>query len=198
MPTLPRLILIGSWALFCLVWVAMAPGAKKDVHRQSIDEREYHGMALIAGIVFTLLPLHGPFRDAQGPIALAMRPMTPDSMVLQWASALAALAGLSLALWSRLALGRNWSARVAIKDEHELVTSGPYAAIRHPIYSALILLFLAIALAVRAPFSILGLALVIMSCWIKLRGEEEMMSEAFPDAYPAYMARTRRLVPGLV
>lgn len=193
-----RFILIGCWAVFIVVWTVLAFSAKKDVQSQRIDEREFHGMLFIAGIVFTLLPIHGPFRDAQGLIALAMQPIVLDSPALQSASALTALAGLGIALWARLALGRNWSARVVVKDEHELVTTGPYAAIRHPIYTALILLFLATVLAVRAPFSILGLALIMLSFWIKLGAEEEMMSEAFPDAYPAYMARTKRLVPGLV
>ncbi len=198
MATLPHMILIGCWAVFIVIWVALSFTAKQDIHAQKIDEREFHGMPLIAGIVFTLVPVHGPPRDDQGPIVLAMQPLVSDSATLQWTSALVALAGLAIALWSRLTLGRNWSAVVAIKDEHELVTRGPYAVIRHPIYTALILFFLATTLAVRAPFSILGLALVILSCWIKLRGEEEMMSEAFPDDYPAYMARTKRLVPGLI
>ncbi len=64
-------------------------------------------------------------------------PLTP---ALEWASALLALMGLVIAIWARLALGRNWSGMVALKDEHELVTSGPYAVIRHPIYTALICL----------------------------------------------------------
>ncbi len=60
---------------------------------------------------------------------------------------------------------------MALKDEHELVTSGPYAAIRHPIYTALLLLIIGYVLANRTAFALIGLALMMLSCWIKLRGE---------------------------
>ncbi len=108
------------------------------------------------------------------------------------------MAGVLIAIWARFSLGRNWSGVVTLKEGHELVTSGPYAAIRHPIYTALILLFLGTTLLVGTPSASLGLACVIWSCWVKLRQEETLMLLQFPDSYPAYMARTKRLVPGLV
>ncbi len=110
------------------------------------------------------------------------------------AAAGAAALGLAIAVWARIALGRNWSGEITLKEDHELVTSGPYAAIRHPIYTALILLFLGLALYIASAGAWIGLALVILSCWIKLRQEEALMLRQFPDSYPAYMARTRRLV----
>ncbi len=182
MEPLPRLILIGSWALFVTVWIVMAFGAKADVRSQSIDEREPYSIPFVASVVCLLIALHAPLGPDDGIRALFVR-LVPLSSPLQWASALTALAGLAVALWARLSLGRNWSARVALKDEHELITSGPYAAIRHPIYTALLLLIIGYVLANRTAFAIIGLALMMLSCWIKLRGEEEMMTQAFPEAY---------------
>ncbi len=195
--TLPRMILTGCWLIAMAVWLAMAFTAKADIRAQKTEERESYSLLFLASILFTVLPMRGPPPADDGAVAAAFLPLVPDSEALQWTSALIALVGLGLALWARLTLGRNWSAAVAIKQDHTLITSGPYRAIRHPIYTALLLLLLATCLAVRAPFSIAGFVLMALSCWIKLRAEEAMMREAFPEHYPPYAARTKRLVPGL-
>jgi protein-S-isoprenylcysteine O-methyltransferase Ste14 len=194
----PRILLIASWTVFLLVWAVMALRAKPDVVKQTIDERERYSIAFTASLALTVLPLRGPLRPEDGGVAILFSPLFAIGPGLQWTAALIALAGCLLALWARLALGRDWSGMVALKEDHALVTRGPYALVRHPIYTALILLILAAALWVRAGFSFAGLALMILSCWIKLRAEEELLLDYFPDAYSAYMARTRRLVPFLL
>jgi len=196
--SLPTAIVTGSWLVAVIVWCVMAFTAKKDIRSQTIDEREGYGAAFVASLVFTALPLRAPLGPDDRALAWLFAGLVPESPTLQWAGALTAVAGTALALWARFTLGRNWSARVAIKEDHELISTGPYRFIRHPIYTAIIMLILAVALTNRAPLVLAGLALMIVSCWIKLRGEEEMMSEAFPEEYPAYMARTKRLVPWLV
>jgi protein-S-isoprenylcysteine O-methyltransferase Ste14 len=194
---LPLWIVAGSWLLWVLSWVVLAVAAKQDVWKQSIDDRERYSLTFVASLVIMALSLHAPLgpEDGMRPAFARLVPLTPG---IAWASAILALLALILALWARLTLGRNWSGMVALKDEHELVTAGPYRLIRHPIYAALILLVLASAIANRTPLAVIALALMILSCWTKLRAEEEMMSEAFPETYPAYMAQTKRLVPGLV
>ena len=112
-----------------------------------------------------------------------------------WIGAAFVLAGLLFALWARMRLGRNWSAKVVLKKEHELVTQGPYAWVRHPIYTGVLLMVAGTAIAVGTPASLVGLTLVIWSAWIKLRLEEALMLEQFPDTYPAYQQRVKRLVP---
>lgn len=84
---------------------------------------------------------------------------------------------------------------VALKEDHALLTRGPYRLVRHPIYSALLLLILATALWVRAAMSFAALALILLSCWVKLRAEEEIMLRYFPDAYGGYTAQTKRIIP---
>ncbi len=191
--TVAAMILFGSWWAFILFWGAMAVRTKKTVHKQPRGEMRLYMWPLLIGVfVMSGLPRY------LGPLAILARPLAQRTMGLQWAAAGAAALGLAIAVWARIALGRNWSGEITLKEDHELVTSGPYAAIRHPIYTALILLFLGLALFIASAGAWIGLALVILSCWVKLRQEEALMLRQFPDSYPAYMARTRRLVPLLI
>jgi protein-S-isoprenylcysteine O-methyltransferase Ste14 len=190
---LPRAIIVGSWILFMLVWAVMAIGTKKKVHEQPADERRRYTLPLLGALVF----ISGVLRLIP-PLGFLARPLPVPILPLHWTGAVAAVGGLLIAIWARVTLGRNWSGVVTLKQDHELVTAGPYAAIRHPIYTALILLFVGTTLLVASPGALLGLACVIWSCWVKLKQEEALMLQQFPDSYPAYMARTKRLVPGLV
>lgn len=103
--------------------------------------------------------------------------------------------GLIVALWARHALGNNWSARVVLKIDHKLVTRGPYALVRHPIYSGLLLMVTGTATAAGSPVSLLGLLLVMLGACIKLRYEEELMLRAFGESYRAYQRRVKGLIP---
>ncbi len=87
---------------------------------------------------------------------------------------------------------------MTLKEDHALVTGGPYGRIRHPIYTALIMLFLSTFLLFGMIGGAIGIVLVVASCWIKLRQEEALMVGRFPEAYPRYMARTKRLVPFVI
>jgi protein-S-isoprenylcysteine O-methyltransferase len=105
------------------------------------------------------------------------------------------LCGLSIALWARTALGRDWSALSELKQGHELVTTGPYAVVRHPSYSGLLLMFAATAVLWEA-LAVLFLLLVTgIVLGLKLAREETLLAGEFPDRWPAYCARTRRVLP---
>jgi len=195
---LPLVIVAACWTIALAVWGVAALLAKPDVYSQPALEREGFGMLFLAGLLFLIMSFAPDLAPEDGGVAPMFVRLWPLSPPVQWASALIALVGLVLGLWSRVMLGRDWSGRVSLKEDHRLVTGGPYALIRHPIYTALILLVLAVALANRTPMALAAVPLMLLSCWLKLRGEEEMMSEAFPDDYPAYMRRTKRLVPLLV
>lgn len=108
------------------------------------------------------------------------------------------IAGVALAIWSRVILGRNWSSVVQIKRDHELIEAGPYRYIRHPIYTGILLAFIGTAMRegdVRVIFAVL---ILFASFWRKLRMEERLLGETFGDAYAAYRQRTRALIPGLL
>ena len=101
------------------------------------------------------------------------------------------------ALWARATLGTNWSGTVTFKQDHDLITSGPYAFVRHPIYTGMLLMLLGTAIINGHAIGFGVLAFVTLSLWLKAREEEKMMIKHFPDAYPAYKARVRALVPFL-
>jgi protein-S-isoprenylcysteine O-methyltransferase Ste14 len=189
----PVWIVWGSWTLFIIVWAAMAGRNKQTAQRQDRAGMRRYLWPLLIGTLVMALP-HRP----TGPLSVLVVRALPYAPAVRWVGAGAALLGVATAIWARRALGRNWSGDIQLKQDHELVTSGPYALVRHPIYTALILLYAALACQIGTSSALAGLALVILSCWIKLRQEEALMLRTFPDAYPAYMARTRRLVPGLV
>ncbi|HEY1124497.1 MAG TPA: isoprenylcysteine carboxylmethyltransferase family protein [Sphingobium sp.] len=188
------LITFGCWWVFLIVWIAKGRDNKQSVHQQSSAERNRYRVPMITGIIVsTGFPrVFGPPIDIMGKLLWAPNP------VMYVASAAVSVLGLALALWARSALGRNWSYQVTLKQDHELITDGPYAAIRHPIYTAVILLFIGIMLLIPSICAVIGTGLIVWSCWVKLRQEEALMLKQFPDSYPAYMARTKRLVPVLV
>lgn len=109
-----------------------------------------------------------------------------------------AAAGAILAIWSRYLLGRNWSVSVQKKQDHELISNGPYKFVRHPIYSGLLLLFIGNALIVGDYRAIIAVIIVFLSFWYKLRKEERWMTEAFGAAYVEYAKGTRTLVPWIL
>ena len=94
-------------------------------------------------------------------------------------------------------LGRNWSRSVTIKQDHELINTGPYAVVRHPIYTGILTGLLGTAIALSQVRGIIAFALFFIAFWIKLRMEEEWMRSQFGEAYATYARETAALVPYL-
>ena len=116
------------------------------------------------------------------------------SPVLAAVGAVVFLSGLGLALWARVHLGRNWGMPMTERAEPELVTSGPYRFVRHPIYSGILLGMLGTAMATDLYFLVaFGIALAYFSYSATV--EERLLSASFPDAYPRYRAHTKMLIP---
>ena len=108
------------------------------------------------------------------------------------------LAGAAFTVWARITLGRNWSAEVTFKQDHELIESGPYALARHPIYTGLIVM--ALGTAINDGRAI-GFGLFVALCgglWWKARQEERIMTRHFPDAYADYKLRVAAIIPFLL
>jgi protein-S-isoprenylcysteine O-methyltransferase Ste14 len=122
----------------------------------------------------------------------------PRTASVFWIGALLTAVGLGFSAWARVHIGRNWSATVTVKQQHELIRSGPYAIVRHPIYSGILLAFIGSALARGQWRGVLALAIVIVALWRKMRLEERWMSETFGDEYQRYRARTAALIPFLL
>jgi protein-S-isoprenylcysteine O-methyltransferase Ste14 len=103
--------------------------------------------------------------------------------------------GLLFTVWARIVLGRNWSGIVTVKQDHELVTAGPYRWVRHPIYTGLLIAFAGSAIARGEWRGVLAVVIVLAGLWRKLKLEERWMIETFGDAYLRYRAKVRALIP---
>jgi protein-S-isoprenylcysteine O-methyltransferase Ste14 len=103
-------------------------------------------------------------------------------------------AGFAVAVWARVHLGRNWGMPMTVKQDPELVTTGPYAVVRNPIYSGLLLALIGTALAINLTVLV---AVVAVGAYfvVSARVEDRNLAQLFPDTYPAYRDRTKMLIP---
>ena len=175
------------WFCWIFYWIASASGVKRTAQHESVLSRIIHGTPLWIAIILISAPdlgRHGPFA-----------PIWPFSPAVFWLGALVTLAGFAITVWARVTLGRNWSGWVTIKENHELIQTGPYAWVRHPIYTGLILAFLGSALARDQWRGAVAVVLVVIAFRIKLGIEEAWMMRQFGPNYAAYKKRTKMLVP---
>jgi protein-S-isoprenylcysteine O-methyltransferase Ste14 len=121
----------------------------------------------------------------------------PDTAITYGLGLLIVIAGLAFAIWARFYLGRNWSGTVTVKQDHELICSGPYAIVRHPIYTGLLAAMLGTAVVFGEWRGLVAVGFLTAAYLFKLRREERFMVESFPDAYPGYRARVPALIPFL-
>jgi protein-S-isoprenylcysteine O-methyltransferase Ste14 len=175
-----------SWLLLGLVWL---PGYFMSKNTSNVPRRALQipaTLLLIAG--FTLL-LNPGFQVPDMPV-------TPNNALFGIVGVMLDLPGVALAVWARLALGRNWSGIVVtMKQGHELVQTGPYAVVRHPIYTGLLLAVIGTAATEGTFAAYVGVAAIFIAFLIRVAIEEQLMSEQFGEAYQAYRGRTWKLVP---
>jgi protein-S-isoprenylcysteine O-methyltransferase Ste14 len=183
-----RTTLASLWIAWVAYWWLSARGTKANERSESARSRASHVVPLMIAAVLL----------AQPPIATLATRLLPWSQLVYGVGTAMVAIGLSFSVWARLHLGRNWSASVTVKQGHELVQSGPYRIVRHPIYTGLLLALLGTAVA-RG--DVQGLAAVLIACvaiWRKLRLEEQWMQETFGDVYARYRARVAALIPYLL
>jgi protein-S-isoprenylcysteine O-methyltransferase Ste14 len=108
------------------------------------------------------------------------------------------LFGLFVTLWARWTLAGNWSSDVTFKQGHELVRTGPYRFVRHPIYTGLLMMALGTAINAGRLRCWLGIVVVGIGFWIKLKQEERLMLRHFPEQYPAYQKQVKAIVPFVI
>jgi protein-S-isoprenylcysteine O-methyltransferase Ste14 len=181
-----RWLIPGLWLAWVAYWMAAAAGAKHDRRRETLASRFAHLLPLYIAILLLAAPPHAPWATAR---------FLPRSWVFYWIGVTLIAAGLGFSVWARLHIGRNWSAVVTVKQDHELVRSGPYRIVRHPIYSGLLLAFLGTTIARGEWLSLVAVALVVASFLRKIRLEERWMAEQFPGEYPRYRQAVAALVP---
>ena len=183
MPIFNLLVTI-FWVTFFVYWLVSAFGVKKNVRAERTWARSA-GMRILLIVVIILVllfaPLSGFFGYRFGPSVQAVGVVFCG-------------AGIAFAIWARRHLGKNWSGTPSIKEDHELVTSGPYALVRHPIYTGMLAALFGSALVSGvvwfAIFIIFGANFIY-----RVPVEESFMMRLFPEAYPEYKKRTKALIP---
>lgn len=177
------LVILVGWVGFWVYWLAASVGVKTGRTRWGQFAGIRVGIILIVLLLARLKVLRG-------------HTVTHDA-VLEGIGLALFLLGLAVAVWARIYLGGNWGMPMTQKDNPELVTTGPYHLIRHPIYSGILLAMIGTAIAVSVYWLIA--AVVIGGYFIySATVEERYMAERFPDTYPGYKQSTKMLVPFLL
>src|ERR1039458_1072723 len=185
MPVLSSVI-IWIWLAFWAYWFISAFGSKKNAR---LNVKRFAGIRLK---LFVLAIILFRFLNVQN-YSFQNRIATNDQLLLL-AGFILFLLGLGLAIWGRLYLGKNWGMPMSEKQDPELVTSGPYSYIRHPIYSGILAALLGSAIASSifwlTIFAIAGIYFIYSSVI-----EERLMLKQFPKVYPSYKKKTKMLLP---
>jgi protein-S-isoprenylcysteine O-methyltransferase Ste14 len=182
-----RLLVTFPWIVFVVYWLVSAIKTRATREKESFVSRyavlfiEIVGFALIfnhrTGIGFLgnrVVP-----RNLMGPIV---------GTVLTWM-------GIGLAIWARYHLAEYWSARVTIKEGHQLIRTGPYARLRHPIYSGLVLAAIGSALVIDRWRCVFGVCLVLIGYCFKAKKEETMLTQQFGEVFREHQRHTGFLIP---
>jgi protein-S-isoprenylcysteine O-methyltransferase Ste14 len=182
----PALLIDLLWFLWLLYWVVAARTVKPIRQREPVISRLTFLVLSLLGIVLLI----GHFRSGW----LAQRVIGGGWIRYGVAVALV-VAGLSFAVWARRVLGGNWSGTVTVKVDHELVQSGPYQVIRHPIYTGLLVAILGSGLAAGRLYGLLAFVCLLLGLVWKLRVEERLMAAEFGERYARYRASSWALFP---
>jgi protein-S-isoprenylcysteine O-methyltransferase Ste14 len=177
------------WILFFVYWQIKAIGTKTTQRLEPAASRILRVCIFLIAVVLlstTSIPL--PWLYFQ---------LWPQGLWSFWLGAAVTIAGLLFAVWARVYLGSNWSRSVTIKQDHELIITGPYARVRHPIYTGILTGLLGTAIALSEVRGLIALVLFFVAFWIKLRMEEEWMRSQFGETYTTYAHQTAALVPYL-
>jgi protein-S-isoprenylcysteine O-methyltransferase Ste14 len=185
--TLPADIIPACWILFAVIWLLAAATSKRSIYRESGTQRLRYSILLV--VAFLLLT-----KRHRLPYPLDVR-FIPGTETLEWVAGILCIAGLAFCLWARATLGRNWSGTITLKEGHELIERGPYRLVRHPIYTGLLAMFLATAIAFGHVGGFVAVLLAFASFWIKLTDEEKLMRQQFPEQYGSYEQRVKRIIP---
>jgi protein-S-isoprenylcysteine O-methyltransferase Ste14 len=182
-----RVAIPALWIAWVAYWLVAAVNVKRTRWRQPLGSESLHGIPLLLCTILLVSP--------RWPAALTAHVLPIGAALPLIGTALVA-AGLALSVWARIHLGRNWSGKVAVKEDHALVRTGPYRKIRHPIYTGLLVALLGTALAMGEWRGFLALALGLVGILFRVHAEETRMSETFPE-YADYKRESSALVPGV-
>ncbi len=185
----PQIATIFVWMAWVVSWVVAAFWADRAAARPALgQEWLYRVVTFVGGI---LLYYGVRSRAYGGPSHLWT--LGPRA---EWALVGIIVLSLAFTWWARLYLGALWSSSVTKKADHHVVDTGPYAIVRHPIYTGMIAALLAVALQIGTVWALAGVVVMTIGFWIKARLEERFLREQLgAEAYDSYRRRVPMLVP---
>jgi protein-S-isoprenylcysteine O-methyltransferase Ste14 len=180
--------LIGiCWLIFIGVWVAYSLEAKKNIQANGRKRYSFVRLVMITSIIILVFTIKN-FRG------LANYHLLPVNNFMQTMGVLICAAGIAFAVWARMHIGKNWGMPMSLKEKPDLIMTGPYSFIRHPIYTGLLMAMF--GSMVTAGFTwLIWLILFIPYFVYSAKKEEKVLLVQFPQEYADYMKRTKMLIP---
>jgi protein-S-isoprenylcysteine O-methyltransferase Ste14 len=182
-----RILIDIPWFAFIAYWLISAFNTKRTEKREALVAR--YGVMFVEVVGFVFL-----FKESAGIGVLGQQVFNRSyasgviAVALTWA-------GIALAIWARVHLGQYWSGRITIKEDHKLIRTGPYARLRHPIYSGLDLAVTGSAIAIDRWRCVAGVCVIILGFWIKAKREEAMLEKQFGADFEEHRRHTGFLFP---
>ncbi|HEX3739060.1 MAG TPA: isoprenylcysteine carboxylmethyltransferase family protein [Terriglobales bacterium] len=174
------------WTAFVVVWLAAWFKTKRTQERMNFGSRLLYSIPVFIGCYLLFGERFSGWLQER---------VIPKNIGIESVAILLTAVGIALAIWARFYIGENWSSAVSIKVDHQLIRTGPYAWVRHPIYSGILLGMIGTALARREPRGFFAIIFLWLGFWIKLRMEEGFMRKTFGEQYQEYSRSTGALTP---
>src|SRR6266478_231667 len=183
----PQQWIHALWVLFGFYWLVSALKRKKTKRRETWGQRFLYMLPLLAAAELLVRP------EARYEwLGARFVPLNP---AVEWAGVLLTAAGVAVAFWARWHLGANWSGVVTLKEGHELIRTGPYRNIRHPIYTGILLALFGTVVTTGELRGLLAVAIAWLSFYWKARREESFLSQEFGEKFAAHAKQTGMFLP---
>ena len=182
--------MLAAIALICLFSIYWDAAAKNTAPAQSSESpwsRRFHLIVLNLSVLLLILPIPG-----------LTRRFLPTRPILEALGLAIEIAGIAFAIWARRHLGANWSGEVRIATGHQLVRTGPYQYLRHPIYTGVLAMYLGAMLVSGQLHALIAMAVIALAYLRKLRLEEKILSQNFGPAFDDYRRHSWALLPPLL
>lgn len=183
------MLIPALWVAWVVYWCIASFGTRAVRRRESTASRLSHTVPLIIGVALLVSPRLSP--------AWLLARALPRTPVMDWIGLTLVAAGIVFSVWARRHIAGWWSSDVTLKQDHQLIRSGPYGYARHPIYTGLILALLGTAVAIDEWRGFLGALVIALALLRKIQIEERFLTEAFPSDYARYRAEVAALIPFL-
>jgi len=173
------------WAIFYAYWGLAARSVARSQRGEATGSRVLHMVLIVSAFALVFVPWPG----------VLAYPLLAPSPLLFWVGLAVQALGLGFAVWARVHLGLNWSGSITVKHDHELIRSGPYGIVRHPIYTGIIVGIIGSAVAFGQLRGLIAIILVLAAYLRKIRIEERWLVEQFGPDYTTYQREVKSLIP---